>query len=71
MKNTVYLAIFADAWKLLSKYYADVSNDDELFEAILAEANAVSDRHQMQIADGIIRAVVLELQRLAMEGDNA
>ena len=71
MQNTIYWAIFADVWKLLSKYHADVSNDDELFEAILAEANAVNDKYQMQIAGDLIRAVVLELQRLAMEGDNA
>ena len=55
--------MFTDAWKLYKKY-ADVQQEDEYWEALIAEADAVEKKHQNnKLCRDLILAAMSELER--------
>lgn len=60
--RTVY-NIFTDAWKIYKKY-ADVRSDDEYWEAVVGETNALAEKYNNgRLCRDLILAVISELER--------
>ncbi|MBD5521219.1 MAG: hypothetical protein HDR03_08380 [Lachnospiraceae bacterium] len=55
--------MFTDAWKLYKKY-ADVQQEDEYWESLIAEADAIAKKHQNnKLCRDLILAAMSELER--------
>ncbi len=55
-------AYFGEVWTFFKKYY-DVRQDDEYWEAVVAEAGAINQKYHCELCKDLILAVVDELDR--------
>ena len=62
--------MFTDAWKLYKKY-ADVQQEDEYWEALIAEADAVAEKYwNDRLCRDLILAVMSELERKSKQNSD-
>ena len=55
--------IFTDVWKLYKKY-ADVQQEDEYWETLIAEADAIAKKYRNnRLCRDLVLAVISELER--------
>ena len=68
IKGTIDHKIYNDAWMFFKKYYGIRQNDDEQWEQLVKDGDAVCEKYgNSKFARELVLAIINELQKLSKE----
>lgn len=68
IKDTIHHKIYNDSWMFFKKYYGIRQNDDEQWEQLVKDGDAVCEKYgNSKFVRELVLAVINELERLSKE----